>query len=90
MRAINSALARFVIDPPPDDPKGLATWAHNQMIALSISLQAVADGQLEKSHAAPDKVRDGMIRYASGAGGWNPGSGEGFYGFYAGAWHFLG
>lgn len=86
MRAINSALARYVIEPPPTDEAGLATWAHNQLIALSIYLQSVADGQLEKQTAAPDKLRAGMKRYAGT--GWDPGNGEGLY-FYDDQWNVI-
>lgn len=35
--------------------------------------------------AAPSSPSNGMIAYADGTG-WNPGSGEGFYGYEAGAW----
>jgi hypothetical protein len=89
MRAISSAQLRFVIEPPPEDAQGLPSWAHQQLINLSLSLQQIAEGQLEKQHAQPDKPRDGMLRYFDGAD-YNPGSGEGFYGFYGNAWHFLG
>jgi len=37
----------------------------------------------------PAPAEDGMIAYADGVN-WNPGSGEGFYGYYNGAWHKLG
>ncbi len=40
-------------------------------------------------NAEPDKLYDGLQAYADGTN-WNPGSGEGFYGYYAAAWHFLG
>ncbi len=33
----------------------------------------------------PEKPVNGMIAYADGTS-WNPGSGEGFYGYQAGAW----
>lgn len=35
--------------------------------------------------AAPGSPADGDIAYADGAG-WNPGAGEGFYGYENGAW----
>ncbi len=40
-------------------------------------------------NAEPDKVYDGLQVFADGTN-WNPGSGQGFYGYYAAAWHFLG
>lgn len=38
---------------------------------------------------APPKPQNGEVRYANGST-WNPGSGEGIYGFYAGSWKKLG
>ena len=40
-------------------------------------------------NAEPDKLYDGLVVYADGSN-FNPGSGEGFYGYYAAAWHLLG
>ena len=45
--------------------------------------------QLRKTTVAPIKPRDGLVAYADGTS-WNPGSGEGFYGYYAGSWKKLG
>lgn len=36
-------------------------------------------------HAAPTKVKSGMVRYADGTD-WNPGSGEGVYVYTSGGW----
>lgn len=41
------------------------------------------------SYAAPSKLVTGTIVLADGTD-WNPGSGAGFYGYYAGSWHKLG
>ena len=45
--------------------------------------------KMEVSHAAPNKVEDGMITYADGTD-WNPGSGEGIYCYYNSTWNYLG
>lgn len=47
--------------------------------------------ELQILHAAPKKLREGMIVYADGSD-WNPGSGEGVYRRNAAnnAWVFLG
>lgn len=45
--------------------------------------------ELEVSHAAPTKLRNGMVALADGTD-WDPGSGAGFYGYYGGAWVKLG
>ena len=89
MRAISSARTRYGTNPPPADPKGLGEWAMTELLQLSQYVQTVADGQLEQQHVAPEKLRDGMIRYADGTD-WNPGSGEGLYAYYNSAWHPLG
>lgn len=56
---------------------------------IAHGLNRVADGHLDESTAAPAAPTDGDIRFADGTI-WNPGSGRGFYGYYSGAWHFLG
>lgn len=45
--------------------------------------------QLRKLYAAPAKPREGMVVLADGTS-WNPGGGQGFYGYYASAWNKLG
>lgn len=40
-------------------------------------------------HAVPAKPRNGQVAYADGTD-WNPGSGQGFYGYVNGAWILLG
>jgi hypothetical protein len=39
--------------------------------------------------AEPVRPRDGTVSYADGTA-WDPGSGEGIYGYYAGSWKKLG
>lgn len=39
----------------------------------------------EVSYVAPDKPREGMLRFADGTS-WNPGSGRGLYQYVSGAW----
>jgi hypothetical protein len=45
--------------------------------------------QLKKTYVEPTRPRDGMVVYADGTS-WNPGAGEGYYGYYAASWHKLG
>lgn len=44
---------------------------------------------LPEFHVEPTKLRDGLTVLADGTN-WNPGSGQGVYTYYAGAWHKLG
>lgn len=45
---------------------------------------------LATTYTAPAKPREGMVRHASGAPYWNPGSGRGVYCYSNAAWRFLG
>ena len=45
--------------------------------------------QLKTLHIEPIRPRNGIIVYADGTD-WNPGSGEGYYGYYNSAWRKLG
>jgi hypothetical protein len=45
--------------------------------------------ELVEMHAAPDKLRTGMVVLADGTD-WDPGSGAGVYCYYAGIWNRLG
>ena len=63
---------------------------------LSVELQRIANtldqlatGHIDKTYVAPDKPRDGDIRYADGTE-WNPGSGAGVYLLKASSWVLLG
>jgi hypothetical protein len=67
----------------------LAQWAFQELQKLATSLDSVPD--FERDYKAPAKPQDGMVRYADG-NYWNPDAtnGEGFYGYWAAAWHFFG
>jgi hypothetical protein len=52
-------------------------------------IEQVLAEPLQELHAEPLKPRTGMIVLADGTD-WNPGGGQGFYGYYAGAWNKLG
>jgi len=43
--------------------------------------------QLANTPSAPPRPQDGEIRYTNGT--WDPGSGQGFYGYWGGAWRFI-
>lgn len=82
-------MRRYQPQPPPTDPALLAQWAFQELQRIGQSLSSVTD--LDLDNKAPAKPQDGMLAYADGTN-WNPDStnGEGFYGYWAGAWHFLG
>ena len=72
----------------PGSQSELPEYLDRQFRAIAIAIEALAAGQLDVTNVAPDKPRDGMIRYADGTN-WNPGSGEGIYAYYGGAWNKL-
>ncbi len=92
MRTPNLGSVFYIPNDPPEDPKDLARYLREEQQKVAAAISALAAGHLDKSTVAPAKPRDGDIRYASGAPGWDPGSGVGIY-YYKLAgpgWVFLG
>lgn len=67
----------------------LREYLGRELQKLGALVNMLADGQIERSYAPPDKFKDGMIRYADGTS-WDPGSGQGIYYFDGTTWQFLG
>lgn len=80
----------YVPSAVPADASDLSEFLKLELLTIS---REIAEKRpfmlLQNLNKAPDKPRDGMIVKADGTN-WNPGSGEGFYGYYASAWAFLG
>ena len=70
------------------DPE-MIRWVFQEMVKISLAVEYGIARRIEETFVAPSKPRDGQIAFADGTK-WNPGSGRGFYGYYTGAWHFLG
>lgn len=78
-----------IVPPEPDD---IPAFLAGELQRIAREMVAGRDYlQLNELHVAPSKPRDGMVVYADGAD-WEPVllGGEGFYGYYAAAWHKLG
>lgn len=79
---------RYFPEPPPviqsEDGRTISEYLYRQLLLLSG--EQIYD--LDKNGMSPDRVVDGMIRYANGTD-WNPGSGEGMYIFFKNRWRFL-
>ncbi len=75
----------------PAATKEFQLWLLDELrnVSDSISEMTVDTLLLKEWNAEPAKLYDGLIAFADGSN-WNPGSGQGFYGYYASAWHFLG
>lgn len=62
-------------------------YLQDELGYISSAIEQQALGFLDVTNVAPTRPRQGMIRYASGGAGWNPGGGEGIYYFNsAGTW----
>jgi hypothetical protein len=74
----------------PSNIERLPRYIAEENIKVATAINGLAAGHLDETHVAPEKPRDGDWRFADGTN-WNPvAGGQGFYGYYAGAWHKLG
>lgn len=89
MRARSTAGLTYSPAPVPTDPAQLGAYLADELQGIAAVLAIVSAGQVEKTHVAPPRPRDGMVRLADGTS-WNPGSGQGVYAYYNGAWRLLG
>lgn len=71
---------RWSPNPAPVIPEELPDYLFNELNRLSDILFNIDTFRLEETNVAPDKPRDGDIRYADGTN-WNPGSGRGIYAY---------
>ena len=78
---------RAVKYPGPRDP--VTEWADKEHQAIEKSFSDLDFIQIKRLNVAPAKPRNGMIVLADGTN-WNPGAGQGYYGYYGGAWNKLG
>ena len=89
MRALNNNSVFYIPDPVPAKPEELQMYLQREFDKLERTIELLALGHVDKTHVAPTKPREGDIRLADGTN-WNPGYGQGFYGYYGGAWVKLG
>jgi len=83
-------IEHYVPEPPPGTQiEESAVYVYREYIRLSILLEEITKGYAEETNVDPEKPRDGDIRLADGTN-WNPGSGQGFYGYYNAQWNKLG
>ena len=70
---------------PSDLPASARAWLANELKRVSQAIDEVQAVNLFERNAEPDKLDDGLIAYADGTN-WNPGKGEGIYGYIAATW----
>jgi hypothetical protein len=61
----------------------LQEWIRRELQSVMAGFESTND--FEVLHAAPQKVKEGMVRYADGTD-WNPGAGKGLYVYNGTAW----
>lgn len=76
---------------PGPAPSGAALpgYTESELRRVAAVLNLLAAGHIPPTFTEPKRPRDGDIRLADGTY-WNPGSGQGPYMYYGGAWNFLG
>ena len=74
--------------PLPDDTREGLKMLWSVAEDQQIDINRHRDSLHKVWHVVPTKPREGMLVYADGTD-WNPGSGAGYYVYYAGAWHPL-
>lgn len=87
--AATISTAFYAPSEPPTNADHLRYYIKDELLKVGAVLQLLAAGHIDKTFAAPVKPREGDIRLADGTQ-WNPGSGQGVYCYYNGAWRFLG
>lgn len=70
--------------PPHQIPPALRQYLDEELARIAAILNSDVL-HLDSLSAAPAKPSNGMLTYADGTN-WDPGSGEGFYGYENGAW----
>lgn len=66
-----------------------AKWLQEELNKIEQAFRQFNYLQLDSLFVEPEKPRDGLTVVADGTA-WNPGSGQGVYTYYNGAWHKLG
>ncbi len=78
MRTPNLGSVFYSPSPTPLEVKELGRFVTEELFKLSVAIDLLSQGHLDKVNVAPVKPRDGDIRYADGTN-WNPGYGIGLY-----------
>jgi len=81
----------YQVGQPPtlNEPEAFVGWLRQELEKIESAFVDFDFAQLKELHVEPVRPRDGMVVFADGTD-WDPGSGQGFYGYYNGAWESLG
>lgn len=81
---MTDAVQNYTVSSPPDLPESAVIWYYRELLKLSKiinELVARAGGEFTEP---PTHPRVGMVVYAKAP--WNPGEGDGFYGYGPSGW----
>ena len=78
------SVTHYTPGPLPLDKEDLGIYIVNELQRVGDIIYNQATFRLERTHAEPQRPREGDVRYADGTN-WNPGSGEGIYYFRKGS-----
>lgn len=81
---MTESLTRYVPS-PPIEATDESMYLYTELQRISQVIELLAQGHMDVTHVAPDRPREGDIRYADGTN-WNPGSGKGLYLYNGTAW----
>lgn len=73
----------------PTSLSGAIVWVAEELQRIGDAFSKGTAREVEFLNVAPAKPREGMLYGADGTN-WDPGSGQGVYSYYGGAWHKLG
>ncbi len=79
------SVTRYEPGPLPEKNEDLGVYVVTELTRLGNILLNQSLMRLEQTNTAPDKPRDGDIRYADGTN-WDPGSGAGIYWYDGSSW----
>ena len=77
--------------PPSTDAGVIVRYLDSELVRVGAEteLPKVSGVVFSELNVEPKKRFTGLVVMADGVN-WDPGMGKGFYGYYGGAWHFLG
>jgi hypothetical protein len=74
----------YVVSSSPELPQSYPAWTHRELRKIAMVLMELVDRIPYETDTAPMNPRVGQIVYARSP--WNPGAGDGFYGWTGTSW----
>jgi len=74
----------YTVSSPPSSPESAQMWVYQELRKLSTLVNELVERSSASYQAAPENPREGLVVYAKAP--WNPGGGDGFYGWDGTSW----